>query len=123
MESRDLGISGSRISGCRISDSDLVVDAGDVQIWRTPFGRAPDLTSSLEIAGPLPSRAWIMEYMVGWERGPIRGVYPPWLRHPGYTRPPHPALAVADPAHSGSRSVLWALKGHCVTLYSHLKSI
>ena len=102
--SRDLGISGAR----------------GRPILHPHYVRMSDGASSKANDRALPSRAWIMEDMVGWERGPIRVL-------PGYTTPgtptrPHRTATPAVP-HDGYVVVLWALKRECVTLKYLLKSI
>ena len=56
--------------------------------------------------------------------GPVLPVMAwPWSHHPGYTLPPHVALAVADTVHMPDKRVLWAQIEQCVTLKRGLKSV
>jgi len=109
-DSQDLGISGSRD------------DRPDPDWPQTTSSGQSEINLRTK-AGALPLRAWLIEYGGGMGEGTIPGRWCTWPCHPGYTTATAVPSAVPLTAVAGSKSVLWALKRHCVTLKRHLKSI
>ena len=57
-----------------------------------------------------------MEYGGGWERGPTRVIHHPWYTTLGTPTMHRQAGPCNHAAQAQTKSVLWALKGVCVTL-------